>query len=203
MIIKTVTKYVGSVVLTLLFIPYVVAGQTGGCSAVHANAPDVRGFRLGMTIAQLQRRHPKFKPNRPDVYGYIGQSLWFLQDVAEMSEADREGLSGLELAFLDGKLIDVLVKYDGFIEFGDISLFTQTIASKLGLPPETEWESIKHPPSRRLVCSTFTVVTQLLPKVSKYELETQSLRLFDQNAFEVLEKRKKEKPEQDRRTFKP
>lgn len=172
------------------------------CPLKIESAPELRGFRIGMSIAEIKKRHPKFEPGEGDVDGYFGQSLWWTNaELAEVGPEDRAGATGIELGFLDSKLIQLKVKYDGFSEWGDIGKFTAVMIERLKLPSEG-WEVVD-PKTRKLKCTGFTIKIKLDPKQGQYELEAPSVVVVDDNAVSEVIARQKSRKERRQRTFKP
>jgi len=177
--------------------------QESTCKLKLADAPVLRGFRLGMTVDDLKKRYPKFHPATADPDGYVHQGFFIGADeLSEMSAADRDGLGGLVFSFFDDKLMEFELDYNGFTAFGSIGAFVDAISTKLKFPGGAAWQEVD-PKTRRLACDGFTATIKFEKKQSKYETETQALIITDDHSAKLLKERKANGPEQRRKIFKP
>jgi hypothetical protein len=111
-----------------------VQGQPFSVSA--KDAPELRGLRLGMTVEQVRSRY-KFIDHSEDETGFSKTRLPRLF----LPEPEQEGVRELELGFLDGKLVYIIVAYDDKTTWPSAEQFALAISKSLNLPRAWEKKS--------------------------------------------------------------
>jgi hypothetical protein len=135
------------------------------CTLALAQAPALRGLRLGMNQAQVLARFPGLSLNRADELGLSTLRLTIIDvdlypkgssnrdrgvqaDVAAATSEGRsftadsskfpdlKGVRKIQLRFVDGRIAYVLVGYDDSFKWNGVDEFTQTVSKNLGLPVE-------------------------------------------------------------------
>ena len=145
------------------------------------DAPELHGFRLGMTPEQAKAREPLIQFGRPDEIGVIKTSINPLYDPRfdKVAFADVRTIS---LDFLDGKLKTVWIGYESSFKWQTVDDFVSGISKSLNLP--ATWEQPKRG-SQQLHCDGFTITVSLIA-------QSPSLRLTDNAADETIGARREE-----------
>jgi hypothetical protein len=119
---------------TLLFLTFVSAGiaraQEAPCKL--KVAPEVRGFRLGMSPEQVKAKL-KFVvgSEKPDE---IGVATFFVGPISLADEKAGQGLSTISFEFLDNRLTYIEVNYDSSVKWDNVEQFTSALSESLNLP---------------------------------------------------------------------
>lgn len=135
------------------------------CTLALADAPALRGLRLGMNQAQVLARFPGLSLDRPDELGLSRLRLTLIDvdlypkgsanrdrgvqiDVAAGADEGRaftadssrfpdlKGVRKIQLRFVDGRMAHVLVGYDDSFKWNSVDEFVQIVSKNLGLPGE-------------------------------------------------------------------
>ena len=159
-------------VLLLLIFSSVAFGQGNSkaapaakCTLALAQAPALRGLRLGMTQAQVLARFPGLSLDRADEFGLSRLRLNLIDadlyatgstvrdrgvqlDIAAGTAEGRsftvnsskfpdlKGVRKIQLRFVDGRLSYVLLGYDDSFKWESVDEFAETVSKNLGLPGE-------------------------------------------------------------------
>lgn len=183
---------------TVLFV------QAQTCTSASQNLV-IRGFRLQMTESEAKRRYPKIRIfQNQDGNGLSTAGIGFpYQDFDEVfTEVERKSLSSVELTFLDKQLALIKIAYDGFTEWNSINEFIDTTSKQLKLPLSGNWQVIKKN-TLRLDCRDFFIISNLDPKLGRYDLQKPSLLISKNNFDAQLAEREKTKKDRQRQIFKP
>jgi len=135
------------------------------CTLALAQAPALRGLRLGMNQAQVLARFPGLSLDRADELGLSRLRLALIDvDLYPKGSSNRErgvqldiaagtsegrsftadsskfpdlkGVRRIQLRFVDGRIAYVLLGYDDSFKWNGVDEFTQTVSKNLGLPGE-------------------------------------------------------------------
>ena len=135
------------------------------CTLSLAQAPALRGLRLGMNQAQVLTRFPGLSLDRADELGLSRLRLTVIDvdlypkgsfnrdrgvqlDIASGASEGRsftadsskfpdlKGVRSIQLRFVDGRIAYVLVGYDDSFKWNGVDEFAQTVSKNLGLPGE-------------------------------------------------------------------
>ncbi len=135
------------------------------CTLALAQAPALRGFRLGMNQAQVIARFPGLSLDRADALGLARLRLTLIDadlyprsssirdrgvqlDIAAGTAEGRsftvdsskfpdlKGVRKIQLRFVDGHISYVLVGYDDSFKWNSVDEFAQTVSKNLALPDE-------------------------------------------------------------------
>jgi hypothetical protein len=135
------------------------------CTLALAQAPALRGLRLGMTQAQVLARFPGLSLDRADEVGLSRLRLALIDvdlypkgssnrdrgvqlDIAAGTTEGRaftadsskfpdlKGVRRIQLRFVDGRISYVQLGYDDSFKWNGVDEFTQTVSKNLGLPGE-------------------------------------------------------------------
>lgn len=133
------------------------------CTLALAQAPALRGLRLGMNQAQVLARFPGLSLDRADELGLSTLRLTIINvdlypkgslsrdrgvqlDLAAATTEGRtftadsskfpdlKGVRKIQLRFVDGRIAYVLVGYDDSFKWTGVDEFAQTVSKNLGLP---------------------------------------------------------------------
>lgn len=158
-----------------------VAAQDGKCALKLSelpSVPELRGFRVGMTVEQVKARLPNFQLRPADEFGFTSLNI-FPDYEAGIDKTAFEGVRTISLDFLDGRVYSVWIGYDKTFKWQTIDEFVAGIGAALKLP--NGWRSKFR--NRLLDCTDFSVA--VIPVG-----ESPSIKIIDETARELLDKRK-------------
>jgi hypothetical protein len=178
--IPIVKKTLGLLLLALGIVT-TASAQPSSCSAKIdqlANAPELRGFHLGMTYDQVKARVPPIQFGRADEFGVAKTSInpSFGPQFDKASFADVRTIS---LDFLDGKLVTLWIGYESTFKWQKLDEFVAGMSTSLNLP--AAW-----PPKRggqELRCDGFSVLASVIAG-------SPSIRFSDDPAQETIANRR-------------
>lgn len=113
------------------------ADKTSACERGIAQAPEVRGIRLGMSLKEIASRLRPSAVSEPDSCGRQTLDFDWADDLLGQPAPRPPELSGvrrLRLGFLDGQLAYFRVTYDGATAPMRLDQFRTTLSSSLKLP---------------------------------------------------------------------
>jgi hypothetical protein len=174
------------------------------CSLTVAQLPEVRGIRLGMSVAEVLRLFPG-SSNVPEIRsalsradGRIGVVRFDVYPDRYPSKAKFEGIGQLVFQFLDNHLSSYYVGYNG-PEWKSVDEFISKVSESLNLPSAQDWERSNVASMKTLKCAGFDISTFIggTGGNSNY-VQVRSLV-----ADQVLRDRQAELKEKARREFKP
>src|SRR4051812_40330828 len=139
--------------------------QKSACALGLDQAPELRGFRLGMTQAAVLARLPGVTIEKPDNFGLARLRLSFMDSTSLLKTSTREkavqpdafsgegsafvldsarfpafkGVRKIQMRFIDGRLAHLQITYDDQIKWDSIDEFVDTISTNLKLP--TQWQA--------------------------------------------------------------
>lgn len=190
-------------VLIFLFIaPNETLAQSGRCGLTIAELPELRGFKLGINVVEIRRRHPNFPQPQPDSIGYAqaDHHIHYLMSFGEESviyEPDRKGLSRIQLAFFDGKIVEMKITYDDSVKWIDVGEFITSLSNSLKLPGISAWMEID-PNSRELTCNGNSIRASLESRPDRA-----SISFVQHGIKNVRAERERRFKEDQRQNFKP
>lgn len=196
-------------ILCLLFIGKLGYAQTDACVLPYDQLPEVRGFRLGMTIEQIKQRYPHFPELKTNAYGYSEFTEDFMVErgryeslgstrVEPLSGINKESLGAVELAFLDNKLVVFKISYNNKVEWQSVDNFVESLATSLKLPPAAKWSKTNNL-TMRLACKDYS----LRATISSVREGRGSIGFYTPGISQEIEKRERDAKERQRREFKP
>lgn len=145
-----------------------------------AEAPELRGFRLGMTPDQARARAPQIQFGRADQFGVLKISINPSFD-PRFDKASFAGVRTISLDFLDGKLIVLWIGYDDTFKWQTVDDFVAGINKSLNLP--AAWSAKRG--GRQLTCEGFSVFVTTIAG-------SPSIRITDEPAEEAIATRREE-----------
>jgi hypothetical protein len=169
--------------VVFLFIAKTLPAQTPLCAAKIDQLPavaELRGFHLGMTFEQVKVRVPQIQFGSADQFGVTKTSISpsFDRSFDQASFADVRTIS---LDFLDGRLVNLWIGYEGTFKWQTLDTFVAGISKGLNLP--SAW-TVKRG-GRQLTCDGFSVFVSLIAG-------SPSIRLTDDPAQETIATRREE-----------
>jgi hypothetical protein len=178
----------------------IASGQTPGaatsdCKLTKAQAPVIRGLRLGLTVNQVlalfpgAERDERLKQQLRNRFGF--QSLSIVPH--EYVVGDRFlGVKSISFAFLDDHLTYYSLNYNG-PEWKDTAQFASRVAEVLRLPNVESWKNVDGN-NLGLVCNGFQLT--VTPNVI-------NLKDLQTDVNRVVRERAEVPKEEARRNFKP
>jgi len=142
------------------------------------DAPELRGFRLGMTYEQVKSRVPQIAFAQADEFGVSKTSIspFFDPRFDKTSFADVRTIS---LDFLDGKLVTLWIGYESTFKWPTLDTFVAGFSKSLNLT--AEWPAKRG--GRQLNCEGFSVFVSIIGGGP-------SIRVMDEAAQEVIATRR-------------
>jgi hypothetical protein len=180
----------------------VVPGQTpstaaGDCKLTMAQAPAIRGIRLGMTVDQALAVFPGAQADS-DVRANLAREHFGSQgvsiDPAKYESTEKfVGVNSISFGFLDGRLTRFSIQYKG-PEWKSDEQFAAKVAEALSLPGVESWKPI--PNGLALSCEGFRIGVSAGP----YSIFMNDPRV---DVAKIVNDRAEVPKEQARRAFKP
>jgi hypothetical protein len=143
-------------------------------------APELHGFRLGMTIEQVKARLPKLELGPTDPFGLMKTSFSPEFDPL-MDKTAFQGVRTISLEFLDGRLTSLWIGYNRSFKWQALDEFVMGMSRALGLPPVTAWAQ-RSRGGQQLDCNDFQATAQMIGG-------SPSLHLSDETAHSTWETR--------------
>lgn len=152
------------------------------------SAPELRGFRLGMTVEQIKARIPKLALGRADQFGVVKTSVNpdFNPDI---DKSIFQGVRTVSFEFLDGQLFSLWIGYNGSFKWQRLDEFLSEMSKALNLPDAWTTSSWR---GQELDCEDFRAAVKMIA-------ESPSLSLTDKAAKQIVEKRTALKEEDESR----
>lgn len=178
--------------LLILLCAVSVAGQENKCVLKLSelpDAPELFGFRMGMTNAQVKARIPQVAFGRADAFGVAKTSINPDFD-PQIDKASLGGIRTISLDFLDGRLTSLWLGFDATFKWQTIPDFVQGISQSLRLPDA--WKPWKLR-GQQLNCADFQMTVSFVA-------EGPSFRIVDDTAEQTIAARRQAKEDQDSAT---
>ena len=151
------------------------------------DAPELFGFRMGMTTDQLKARVPRVALTRADEFGVMKTSISPDFD-PQMDKASLSGVRTVSFDFLDGNLTSLWLGYDGTFKWHTVPDFISGISLLLHLPEEG-WEPWKSR-GQQLNCADFQMTVSLVAEGPSY-------RIVNKPAEQIIAARRLAREEQE------
>lgn len=131
-----------------------VSGQAGdsgaapkaACTLTMAQAPDVSGLKLGMTVDQVlalfpgSREDNELRPSLSRSPTQFGESYFMIRPDRYAPKSKPTGISQITFTFLDGRVISLNVGYNG-PEWKHVDEFIEKFSKGKRLPALYVWEA--------------------------------------------------------------
>jgi hypothetical protein len=196
-------------VVLALFVCLLFAASASAqqCELNLEQAPRLRGFKLGMSVAQARAKLPGVTFPKPDDNGDL--SLFLRGPALRKSDPSAsEDVSNGLFTFFDGRLVSLTIGYADSVKWESVDEFAFSVSQSLGLPPvwprraaqsDDSGYSETYISERNLMCQGFMVSVRL----NKFSRSPVSLNLMDTSYPELLSERIREVKERKKARFKP
>jgi hypothetical protein len=174
------------ILLVLLATALPVSAQCTQKMATLPAAPELFGFRLGMTRDEIKTLVPQTVFGKADHFGVVKTTINPSFD-PKIDQKKFEGVRSISLDLLDDRLTSLWIGYDDTYKIKTVDEFVSTITKSLQV--SGNWSSWKSR-GQQLRCSDFQLIVGTLAGGP-------SLRLFDFAADDTVAARRQEKEEQD------
>ncbi|HEX8174071.1 MAG TPA: hypothetical protein VF543_03010 [Pyrinomonadaceae bacterium] len=194
------------------------------CTTDKSQSPEARGFRLGMSLDQIQKRFSGLKVNDADEFGMTkivlegSKSVPSDRDVSTIY-SDRilvntsrfpefMEVQVVALGLMDNRVTSIDITYPDEPKWGAYDVFAAHVAKSFNLPDEKDWNHGQGMSS--ITCNGFDVWAGF--RVRTINRETADVRAYpfilikDNDADKMLEERKQAKREKEKeklKDFKP
>lgn len=201
--------------------------QKPKCTLTLTQAPELRGFRLGMEQQRVLARFPGLSLDRADKFGHtkvslivmdhedypggsVGRDRGVQKDIAVTSPEGQsffvdssrfpnlKGVKRIRLRFIDGRISYLQVGYDDSLRWNDVNEFVQVISTPLKLDGAWQRSEAEDPKEKELPCDGFLVTASLGGSAGESHIGT-LISLEDMVATGVIEKRQNDQKEKARR----
>ena len=181
--IETEMNFKTLVLISLLLLgpALTAAAQDAKCTlkiAQLATVPELRGFRLGMTLSEFKARVPKLSLQPADEFGATAINI-YPEHEDNIDKASFEGVRTISLDFLDGRVTSLWVGYAPEFKWKTQDEFLSGMTRVLSLPDAWAIKSR----GRQLACEDFQVLVSSIGG-------NPSIRFVDEAAHRTLEERK-------------
>ena len=177
------------VLLVVTFILGIAATAAGQCSKKIAElpaAPELLGFRLGMTKEEIKTHVPQTEFGKTDHFGVAKTTINPYFD-PKIDKTKFEGVRSISLDLLDQKLTSLWIGYDENFKAKNVDEFVKLITQSLQLPASwTSWRSR----GQQMRCADFQLTVMMVANGP-------SFRLLDVAAEETVAMRRQQKEDQD------
>jgi hypothetical protein len=161
-----------------------VLAQNGQCSlklSELAEAPELIGFRMGMTTEQVKARVPQVAFGRTDEFGFSKTTINPDFD-PRFNKSTFAGVRTVSLDFVDGRLTSLWLGYASSFKWHTVQDFVNGISESLHLPNAwTAWR-IR---GQQLRCVDFQMTVAIVS-------EGPSFRIVDETAEQTVAARREE-----------
>jgi hypothetical protein len=175
--------------LFILLCAVEVFGQDAKCSLKLSDlldAPELFGFRMGMSTVQVKARVPQVGFGRADDFGVAKTTINPDFD-PQINKASLNGVRSISLDFLDGRLTSLWLGYDARFKWQTIPDFVQGISRSLRLPDAWKPWKVR---GQQLSCADFQMTVSFVA-------EGPSFHIIDESAEQSIAERRQAKEDQD------
>jgi hypothetical protein len=170
----------------MLGITATAAGQCTKKIAELPAAPELLGFKLGMTKEQIKVHVPQTEFGRTDDFGVSKTTINPYFD-PKIDKTRFEGVRSISLDLLDQRLTSLWIGYDENFKATSVDDFVRLITQTLQLP--ADWRSWRSR-GQQIRCADFQLIVTVVAGGP-------SLRVLDVAAEETVAMRRQQKEEQD------
>jgi hypothetical protein len=149
-------------------------------------APELFGFKMGMTTAHVRAREPQVQFGRPDDFAVLKTSINPDFDT-RINKASFQGVRTVSLDFLDDRLTSLWFGFDSTFKWHTVQEFVQGISKALNLP--NAWKPWRIG-GQQMYCADFQLTVNIVS-------EGPSFRILDQTAEQTIAARRQAKEELD------
>ena len=172
-------------ILLLLLLPQSVSSQCTKKMSELPPAPELLGFRLGMTKEQIKARVPQTRFGRTDDFGVSKTTInpYFDETI---DKSKFEGVRSISLDLVDEKLTSIWIGFDETFKAHTAEEFVKLISQSLQV--DGNWSSKSR--GQQLRCADFQLTVTTVAGGP-------SFRLVDSAADDLIAQRRQAKEEQD------
>ena len=149
------------------------------------DAPELFGFRLGMTFEQVKARSPLIKIGNADQFGVVKTSISPHYE-PRFDKTAFPDVRTISLDFLDGKLVTVWIGYEETFKWPKLDEFVPQMSKSLGVPDS--WPAKRN--GQQLTCDSFSLFASIIARGP-------SIRLTDEVAQETIADRREKAADAD------
>jgi hypothetical protein len=178
-----------SIPLLAVFLLGIAATAAGQCTKRIAEipaAPELLGFRLGMTKDEIKAHVPQTDFGRTDDFGVSKTTINPHFD-PKIDKTKFEGVRSISLDLLDQKLTSIWIGYEENFKAKTVDEFVKMITQSMQLP--ANWSSYRSR-GQQMRCNDFQLIVTTVAGGP-------TLRLLDNAAEETVAIRRQQKEEQD------
>ena len=172
--------------LLLLFLAQSAPAQCTKKMSDLPAAPELLGFRLGMTRDQVKARVPQTVFGKADPFGVVKTTINPYFDPT-IEKTKFEGVRSISLDLLDDRLTSLWIGFDESFKAHTVEEFVKVISQSLQV--EGNWSSWKSR-GQQLRCADFQLIVTTVANGP-------SFRLIDTAADDLVAERRQAKEEQD------
>lgn len=172
--------------LLLLFLAQSAPAQCTKKMSDLPAAPELLGFRLGMTRDQVKARVPQTVFGKADPFGVVKTTINPYFDPT-IDKTKFEGVRSISLDLLDDRLTSLWIGFDESFKAHTVEEFVKVISQSLQV--EGNWSSWKSR-GQQLRCADFQLIVTTVANGP-------SFRLIDTAADDLVAERRQAKEEQD------
>lgn len=140
------------------------ATQGGACTLKMAEAPAIKGLKLGMTVEQILALFPGSKQDSQlttslsTSTGRFGNSTFVITPSKYGSAANYKEVSGLNFSMLDGHISNFTINYSG-PQWENVDQFIEKFNQGKNLPSSDHWEPYAgmETQMKTLTCDGFSI----------------------------------------------
>jgi hypothetical protein len=173
---------------SLCFAAAAHAQQSQVCTLNVEHAPELRGFRLGMTADQVKARVPGIQINKQE-FGASFANLASV-DFHSLDAVAYRGINDISFSFLDDRLVRFTVNYQS-VPWKTAGQFAAKVSESLKLPDA--WRDGGNF-SEVLTCAGFDVIANA---------NTNTITLNKPGYNEIVKERREQRDEKLRQDFRP
>jgi hypothetical protein len=172
--------------LLLLFLAQSALAQCTKKMSDLPAAPELLGFRLGMTKAEVKARVPQTNFGKADPFGVVKTTINPYFDPT-IDKTKFEGVRSISLDLLDERLTSLWIGFDETFKAHTVDEFVKLISQSLQV--DGNWSSWKSR-GQQLRCADFQLIVTTVAGGP-------SFRLIDTAADDLVAERRKAKEEED------
>lgn len=145
-----------------------------------SQTPELLGFRLGMTFAEVRERVPVVQFGRADAFGVAKTTINPHFD-PRLDPAEFKSVRSISFDFLDGKLVRLWIGFEETFKWPKLDEFVSNYSKALGVP--AVWPVQRS--GRQLTCDGFTLFASIIAAGP-------SIRITDDASQNLIARRREE-----------
>jgi len=182
------------ILLLALLLPFSCYAQEQ-CTLTPEQAPSLRTLKLGMSFDDFKRTIPSELSSTKNQYGERREYLTRLELIGNK---EFEGIETAKVDFLDDKIVAIEIDYDRTYQWHSESEFIDKISELLNLPRKA-WKSALL--GKAMTCDGFKITAYTLIDFGSTHASKITIARLDTES--IVKKRREEREEKERKTFRP